>query len=233
LTALDAVGYAVGEPAAKGGPVLYRAAFIVIFTLLTVIRIWFRVATGAFRERLYADREEWRFIALRGVFGIPLATATAVFVFSLPWAPWSFVSLPGWSRWLGAGLAFAAVVLVAVVHRTLDGSFSPTIRLRMHHSLVTTGPYRLARHPMYTAYLMLFLGAFLLSANWAIGAGGIGVILTLMTARLAGEERRLEERFGAAWLAYREATGAFLPRLRRPAPTRARPRRAAASLGGG
>ena len=44
---------------------------------------------------------------------------------------------------------------------------------------------------MYTAYLLLFLGAFLLSANWAIGTGGVGVILTLMTVRLADEERRL------------------------------------------
>jgi hypothetical protein len=44
LTALDAVGYAVGEPSVKGGPVLHRAASIVIFTPLTVIRTWFRVA---------------------------------------------------------------------------------------------------------------------------------------------------------------------------------------------
>jgi len=232
LTALDALGYAGGAPAAKGGPVLYHAAFIVVFTLLTVIRLWFRVATGAFRERLYADRQEWRFIALRGAFAVPLAAATAVFVFRLPWAPWSFVALPGWVRWVGAGLAFAAVVLVAVVHRALDGSFSPTIHLRRHHALVTTGPYRFVRHPMYTAYLLLFLGAFLLSANWAIGAGGIGVILTLMTVRLADEEQRLEQRFGGRWLAYREATGAFLPRLRRRAPTRVRPARAVAGSGG-
>ncbi len=66
---------------------------------------------------------------------------------------------------------------------------------------------------MYAAYLLLFLGAFLLSANWVIGAGGAGVILTLMTVRLAEEERRLEERFGDAWISYRAATGAFLPRL--------------------
>ena len=203
-----------------------------IFTLLTIIRLWFRVATGAFRERLYADREEWRFIALRGVFGIPLAVATAVFVFRLPWAPWSFVVLPDWLRWVGAGLAFAAVVLVAVVHRALGGSFSPTIRLRRYHTLVTTGPYRFVRHPLYAAYLLLFLGAFLLSANWAIGVGGLGVILTLMTVRLAEEERRLEQRFGGRWLAYREATGAFLPRLRRRTPARVRPLGATAGGGG-
>ena len=203
----------------KGDGILHRAAFIVIFTLLTVIRLSCRIATGAFRERLYADREEWRFIALRGLFGIPLVAATAIYVFDLPWAAWSSVRLAGWLRWAGAGLCLAAVALISLSHRSLDGSFSPTIRLRRHHRLVTTGPYRFVRHPMYSAYLLLFLGAFLLSANWVIGAGGVGVILTLMTLRLAGEERRLAERFDGAWLAYRDATGAFLPRLRR-APAR-------------
>jgi hypothetical protein len=47
LTPRDAVGYAVGEPAAKGGLVLYRVAFIANFTLLTMIRISYRFATAA------------------------------------------------------------------------------------------------------------------------------------------------------------------------------------------
>jgi 4-alpha-glucanotransferase len=66
---------------------------------------------------------------------------------------------------------------------------------------------------MYAAYLLLFLGAFLLSGNWVIGAGGAGVILTLMTVRLPSEERRLAERFGETWRCYRSRTGAFLPDL--------------------
>jgi protein-S-isoprenylcysteine O-methyltransferase Ste14 len=213
----------------KGGRILHRAAFIAIFTLLTVIRLYYRFATGAFREPLYADRKEWHFIALRGLFGIPLVAATAIYVLDLPWAPWSFVRLPGWLRWAGAGLSLTAVALIAVVHRTLGGSFSPTIRLRRNHRLVTTGPYRFVRHPMYAAYLLLFLGAFLLSANWVIGAGGACVILTLMTVRRADEERRLAARFGKAWLSYRAATGAFLPRLRRTPSRRARRLRTAAA----
>jgi protein-S-isoprenylcysteine O-methyltransferase Ste14 len=163
--------------------------FISIFTLLTVIRAYCRIATRAFREPLYADREEWHFIALRGLFGIPLVAATALYVLNLSWAPWPFVRFPAW--------------------------------LRRKDRLVTTGPYRFVRHPMYAAYLLLFSGAFLLSANWVICAGGVGVILTLMTLRLAGEDRRLAERFDGAWLSYRETTGAFLPRLRLPVLRRA------------
>jgi protein-S-isoprenylcysteine O-methyltransferase Ste14 len=206
----------------------YRVAFIAMFTLLTSIRAYYRIATGAFRERLYADSEEWHFIALRGLFGIPLVAATAVYVLDLPWAPWAAVRLPAWPRWTGAGAGLAAVALIALAHRALDGNFSPTIRLRRHHRLVSTGLYRFVRHPMYAGYLLLFLGAFLLSANWVIGASGVGVILTLMTVRLPPEERRLAQRFGEAWRSYREATGTFLPRLRRrfPSPAPARPGRA-------
>ena len=194
-----------------------------------MIRVYYRIATGTFREPLYRDREVWHFIALRGLAGIPLVAATAVYVLNLPWAPWSFARLPAWLRWTGAGLCLASVALIAAAHRALDGSFSPTIRLRRQHRLITTGPYRFVRHPMYAAYLLLFLGAFLLSANWAIGAGGVGVIITLMTLRLAGEERRLAERFDGAWLSYRDATGAFFPRLRRVPSRRARRLRAAAA----
>lgn len=163
------------------------------------------------------------------MFGIPLVAATAVHVAGLPWMPWTGVRLPSWLRWTGAGLAVAAVALITLAHRALDGSFSPTIRLRRRHVLVTCGPYRFVRHPMYAAYLVLFLGAFLLSADWVIGAGGVGVILTLMIVRLPREERRLEERFGGTWLVYRRATGAFLPRLARLAPRGARRLRAAVS----
>ena len=56
-----------------------------------MIRAYYRIATGTFREPLYADREEWHFIALRGLFGVPLIAATALYVLDLRWAPWSLV----------------------------------------------------------------------------------------------------------------------------------------------
>ena len=98
-------------------------------------------------------------------------------------------------RWAGAAVGITAVCLIAVVHAELGKNFSPTLRLRPNHSLVTTGLYGWARHPIYTAYFLLFAGSFLLSANWVIGATGMGIILTHMTIRVRSEESMLLGRF--------------------------------------
>jgi protein-S-isoprenylcysteine O-methyltransferase Ste14 len=123
--------------------------------------------------------------------------------------------LPAWLRWAGAAAGLAAVSLIAAVHSELGKNFSPTLRLRPNHTLVTTGLYRWARHPMYSAYFLLFAGSFLLSANWIIGATGMGIIFTHMTVRVRREERILVGRFGEKYLDYARKTARFLPLPRR------------------
>lgn len=51
LTPRAGVGYARRQRQGKGGSIGYRAVFIAIFTLLTGIRTYYRIATGALRER--------------------------------------------------------------------------------------------------------------------------------------------------------------------------------------
>ena len=77
--------------------------------------------------------------------------------------------------------------------------------------MIDTGPYRWIRHPMYAAYFVLFLSAFLIAENWIIGASGTAIIGMLMTVRLKREEDILIQRFGRRYLDYRRTTGRFLP----------------------
>jgi protein-S-isoprenylcysteine O-methyltransferase Ste14 len=65
---------------------------------------------------------------------------------------------------------------------------------------------------MYLAYFVLFIGVFLISGNWVIGAAGLAIIGMLMTVRRAREDRLLMERFGDSYRVYREKTGGFIPR---------------------
>jgi protein-S-isoprenylcysteine O-methyltransferase Ste14 len=71
---------------------------------------------------------------------------------------------------------------------------------------VTTGPYRVVRHPIYTAYLCLFAGG--------LGALGspLAIAVLLLSAwrfykpRMASEDKILEEQFGDAWRNYAAKT---------------------------
>ena len=68
--------------------------------------------------------------------------------------------------------------------------------------LITTGPYRLVRHPLYTAVALLVLPSIGFLLNSWLGAA-TGVVMYLASRRYApDEERELAERFGPAWDAY-------------------------------
>lgn len=75
--------------------------------------------------------------------------------------------------------------------------------------LVTSGPYRLVRHPIYSGILAAGVGmAIALSWLWlvAVVVGGIYFVYSATV-----EERFLAERFPDAYLAYRRSTKMLVP----------------------
>lgn len=109
---------------------------------------------------------------------------------------------------VGAALGMWTMLLVGVA---LTPSPLPTSRTR----LVTRGPYRFARHPMYTAVL-LFTGGV---ALWARNRTGLILwiaLALLLTAKSEWEEQRLLVAF-PEYAAYRARTARFGGLPRRPA----------------
>jgi protein-S-isoprenylcysteine O-methyltransferase Ste14 len=87
------------------------------------------------------------------------------------------------------GLGFACW---ARVH--LGRDWSGTITLKEDHSLVTTGPYGLVRHPIYTGMLFGFIGTALAIGEWR-GILGTICILIGIEVRCSAEERKMRETF--------------------------------------
>ncbi|HUW34885.1 MAG TPA: isoprenylcysteine carboxylmethyltransferase family protein [Planctomycetota bacterium] len=86
--------------------------------------------------------------------------------------------------------------------------------LRSHHraeGLVTTGPYRRVRHPLYTiGFLFLAPGVVLLLGSWLLLT--VPVVMYVAARLLVPvEERALCATFGRAYAEYVVATGAFFP----------------------
>jgi protein-S-isoprenylcysteine O-methyltransferase Ste14 len=120
--------------------------------------------------------------------------------------------LPIWLRWVGVGLGCLTCFLLFWTLRTLGKNLTDTVVTRVHHTLVTNGPYRWVRHPFYVCAALLSLAAALISANAFFLVAG-GAVLLLLAFRTRVEERNLLKRFGEEYRKYMEQTGRFFPRL--------------------
>src|SRR5215217_2402202 len=111
-------------------------------------------------------------------------------------------------RWSGAGLGTVFLVLALWIFRTIGKNITSTVETREEHELVTDGPYRWVRHPLYTVGTSFFTSLGIVAANWFVG-------LVMLLIRLPKEEEKLIERFGDEYRAYMERTGRLLPRTER------------------
>ncbi|HXJ67298.1 MAG TPA: isoprenylcysteine carboxylmethyltransferase family protein, partial [Verrucomicrobiae bacterium] len=98
--------------------------------------------------------------------------------------------------------------------RTLGKQWSYEARVIEGHELVTQGPYRFVRHPIYTAMLGKLLASNFAFGHWLglVIAGSVFVVGTLI--RIQAEEKLLRETFGTAYAEYAQRVPAFLPGLR-------------------
>jgi protein-S-isoprenylcysteine O-methyltransferase Ste14 len=115
-------------------------------------------------------------------------------------------------RWFGVALfAVGGVLRIAPVF-VLGRRFSGLVAIQPGHRLVTSGIYRLIRHPSYLGLLVNALG-------WGLAfRAGVGVfiavlMLIVVLARIEAEERLLRETFGAEYDAYRARTWRLIPYL--------------------
>jgi len=155
------------------------------------------------------------------LFGIRVVAGVAglsllAYLIDPRWMAWSSVPLPVPLRWAGVALSLLAGVLLVWMFRSLGKNITDTVVTRREHTLVTSGPYRWVRHPMYVALFLAVVGYSLAAANWLLLVSGL-TIFTLLAIRSRQEEANLIARFGDDYRRYRAATGGFFPRLRRPA----------------
>ena len=88
------------------------------------------------------------------------------------------------------GLAFLIISTVLIMRVFRENSFAAAVvkvQSERGHHVISTGPYALVRHPMYTSALVFFVGSALLLGSWW------GVAMTPVFAILFGIRTRVEE----------------------------------------
>ncbi len=111
----------------------------------------------------------------------------------------------------GIGLALFALGLgLAVWARLhLGRNWGTPMTQKVEPELVTSGPYRLVRHPIYTGILLAGIGTAV-ALNWLwLAAVALAGVYFIYSATV--EERFLTEQFPDAYPAYRRSTRMLIP----------------------
>lgn len=125
---------------------------------------------------------------------------------------WSSTELPLFLRWLGVVLGAISIIFLAWVHHTLGTSWNVPGVVKKEQALVTGGPYRWLRHPMYTSFALIAVAYWLISTNWLIAVIGF-IYWIVVVSKVNQEEAALIEKFGDTYREYIKHTGRFLPRV--------------------
>lgn len=113
----------------------------------------------------------------------------------------------------GCLLALAGVVLVAASRWALGAAWSLVAQADADRGLVTSGPYRLVRHPIYLGLNVVAFGQSIAFGSWPAAAiVALGLVPTFAW-RAVVEERLLCKAFGEHYAEYRTRTKLIIPYL--------------------
>lgn len=164
-------------------------------------------------EATLKQREEGTASKLAGLMGITGFLSMIVWVINPAWLSWASFPLPAWVRWAGVGIAIFGFILLQWAQNTLASSWSDTPRMMKEQTLITAGPYKSIRHPIYSAFLLILGSTLLVSANWLVGLCWLGMTVIEVISRIGFEETLMIEYFGDQYRTYMKQTGRLIPRL--------------------
>jgi protein-S-isoprenylcysteine O-methyltransferase Ste14 len=141
-----------------------------------------------------------------------LVTAQFVLIGAVVLGPgehWAVSTMLRLASWVLVAIAGALGVWAA---RWLGKGLTPLPLPNGQTDLVTSGPYRWVRHPMYSAVIIGMSGIALRSGSWWSAAAWLGLV-ALLAFKSRWEEGHLVAAF-SGYAEYRKRTGRFVPTAR-------------------
>jgi protein-S-isoprenylcysteine O-methyltransferase Ste14 len=146
-----------------------------------------------------------------------LVFLVVILILSLPRIPLPWLYRPLWPAgllpfWLGAAIAVAGLLFAVWARQHLGANWSRSVTIKQDHELITSGPYALVRHPIYTGTLAGFVG-MAIAISQVRGVIACILIFLILWAKLRMEEQWMRSQFGQTYAAYAHKTAALVPYL--------------------
>ena len=121
------------------------------------------------------------------------------------------IDLPIPIRFAGLAIAIASAIFAAWAMWSLGKSYGIRMDLFDGHRLVTGGPYRLTRHPMYLGIVWFHFGATLAMESLALLVITLVYVIPFTAMRIQAEDRVLATGFGEEFQTFAGRTPALVP----------------------
>jgi protein-S-isoprenylcysteine O-methyltransferase Ste14 len=128
----------------------------------------------------------------------------------LPLLNQRFLPLSAWSFWSGAAITAIGLLFSVWARRHLGRNWSQAVTVKQDHELITSGPYALVRHPIYTGLLLGFLGSAVARGEWR-GLLAVALVFGALWNKLKLEEKMMRAQFGEPYEAYSRRVAALVP----------------------
>jgi protein-S-isoprenylcysteine O-methyltransferase Ste14 len=185
--ALEVLGFAVllfGAAGTLHWPAAW--AYLVLFFALTVgLMLWLaRYNPALLAERMKPPIQQGQPLWDRVLLLILIALFPIWLVVMGLDVRFGWSAMPAWLQWVGAAGVVLSLWVMGLVFR--ENTFlAPVVRIQAErgHSVVSTGPYAVVRHPLYTAALVWLAASALMLGSWrGVAAGGlVGLVLAIRT----------------------------------------------------
>lgn len=129
----------------------------------------------------------------------------------LPWLYWRFYPRSLVWFWVGVGATLAGMLFAVWARRHLGSNWSRSVTLKQGHELITSGPYGMVRHPIYTGLLTGFLGTAI-AIGQVRGVLAFLLVLVSLWVKWRLEEKWMREEFGQTYAEYARRVPAVVPR---------------------
>ena len=194
--------------------IILRIIIFVVLILMFTISALYRKRAREEGDVIERREEGIAVMIIRLFFGLSFLVVLLLNIFYPSILSWDKFTLPIYVQYFGTAIAIGCVPLTWWVFKNIGKNVSETVLTKEDHELVTSGPYRWVRHPLYGTALLFLFSISITFGDWILLIGSLFGLIAFRLLVIPAEEKQLLDAFGEEYECYQARTGALFPWIR-------------------